>query len=92
MGKYTELLDAGVRIAARFHSHCPQTARLYYHPPADAHSEGHLHCDHDASTGGSDSLNPKNHVQDPHLNSKATFGAKATMWLDSDRFFFYSVS
>ncbi|KAL2932593.1 Exosome complex exonuclease RRP44 [Bienertia sinuspersici] len=33
MGKYTELLDAGVRIAARFHSHCPQTARMYYHPP-----------------------------------------------------------
>ncbi|PWZ14540.1 hypothetical protein Zm00014a_008689 [Zea mays] len=34
MGKYVELLDMGVRIAARFHSHCPQTARLYYHPPA----------------------------------------------------------
>ncbi|OWM78393.1 hypothetical protein CDL15_Pgr016117 [Punica granatum] len=34
MGKYMEILDAGVRIAARFHSHCPQTARLYYHPPA----------------------------------------------------------
>ncbi|KAI5021157.1 hypothetical protein ZWY2020_055002 [Hordeum vulgare] len=26
MGKYVELLDMGVRIAARFHSHCPQTA------------------------------------------------------------------
>ncbi|KAF8114757.1 hypothetical protein N665_0034s0096 [Sinapis alba] len=37
MGKYAELLDAGVRIAARFHSHCPQTARLYYHPPSDNH-------------------------------------------------------
>ncbi|KAF8045485.1 hypothetical protein N665_2263s0002 [Sinapis alba] len=37
MGKYTEMLDAGVRIAARFHSHCPQTARLYYHPPSDSH-------------------------------------------------------
>lgn len=35
MGKYVELLDAGVRIAARFHSHCPQTARLYYHPPSN---------------------------------------------------------
>lgn len=35
MGKYMELLDAGVRIAARFHSHCPQTARLYYHPPSN---------------------------------------------------------
>jgi hypothetical protein len=38
MGKYVELLDMGVRIAARFHSHCPQTARLYYHPPAGAPS------------------------------------------------------
>ncbi|XP_018458788.1 uncharacterized protein LOC130511797 [Raphanus sativus] len=39
MGKYTEMLDAGVRIAARFHSHCPQTARLYYHPPSDSHHQ-----------------------------------------------------
>ncbi|KAJ4812961.1 hypothetical protein LUZ62_025527 [Rhynchospora pubera] len=29
-----ELLDMGVRIAARFHSHCPQTARMYYKPPS----------------------------------------------------------
>ncbi|KAK8629333.1 hypothetical protein V6N13_078177 [Hibiscus sabdariffa] len=81
MGKYLELLDAGVRIAARFHSHCPQTARLYYHPPAN--SQGLHH--------GSDSLNRKNHVQDPHLNSNPTFGVKTTMSLDSARFFFYSV-
>ncbi|RAL45165.1 hypothetical protein DM860_014575 [Cuscuta australis] len=27
------ILDAGVRIAARFNSHCPQTSRMYYHPP-----------------------------------------------------------
>lgn len=33
MGKYVELLDAGIRIAARFNSHCPQTSRMYYHPP-----------------------------------------------------------
>ncbi|OMO71386.1 hypothetical protein COLO4_28276 [Corchorus olitorius] len=44
MGKYMELLDAGVRIAARFHSHCPQTARLYYHPPS--HHEDHHHYYH----------------------------------------------
>jgi hypothetical protein len=31
--KYTELLDMGARIVARFHSHCPQTARMYYKPP-----------------------------------------------------------
>uniref|UniRef100_A0A0A9CQ49 Uncharacterized protein n=1 Tax=Arundo donax TaxID=35708 RepID=A0A0A9CQ49_ARUDO len=40
MGKYVELLDMGVRIAARFHSHCPQTARMYYHPPAGAPTAG----------------------------------------------------
>ncbi|KAL6880082.1 hypothetical protein ACP4OV_011647 [Aristida adscensionis] len=40
MGKYAELLDMGVRIAARFHSHCPQTARMYYHPPAGAPAAG----------------------------------------------------
>ncbi|GFY92223.1 Pituitary adenylate cyclase-activating polypeptide type I receptor like [Actinidia chinensis var. chinensis] len=43
MSKYAELLDVGVRIAARFHSHCPQTARMYYHPPpvnTDPHHGG----------------------------------------------------
>ncbi|KAK9073453.1 hypothetical protein SSX86_007777 [Deinandra increscens subsp. villosa] len=39
MGKYTEILDA-FRIACRFHSHCPQTARMYYHPPAENHRHG----------------------------------------------------
>ncbi|KAK8608397.1 hypothetical protein V6N13_023821 [Hibiscus sabdariffa] len=63
MGKYAELLDAVVRIAARFHSHCPQTARLYYHPPPP-NSQG---CDH-TSTGGSASLGLKTHVQYLHLN------------------------
>ncbi|KAK1265479.1 hypothetical protein QJS04_geneDACA010477 [Acorus gramineus] len=33
MVKCVEILDMGVRIAARFHSHCPQTARMYYKPP-----------------------------------------------------------
>ncbi|GLJ13791.1 hypothetical protein SUGI_0220150 [Cryptomeria japonica] len=32
MAKYLEMLDLCMRIAARFHSHCPQTARMYYHP------------------------------------------------------------
>ena len=41
MGKYVELLDMGVRIAARFHSHCPQTARMYYHPPPSSSAAGH---------------------------------------------------
>ncbi|KAI3847266.1 hypothetical protein MKX03_023941 [Papaver bracteatum] len=26
------MLDFGVRVAARFHPHSPQTARMYYHP------------------------------------------------------------
>ncbi|KAL4376231.1 hypothetical protein GQ457_02G040660 [Hibiscus cannabinus] len=43
MGKYMELLDAGVRAIARFHSHCPQTTRLYYHPPPSSDSQSH-HC------------------------------------------------
>ena len=33
MSRYVEMLDMDVRIAARFHSHCPQTARMYYKPP-----------------------------------------------------------
>ncbi|KAL4558064.1 hypothetical protein LXL04_036260 [Taraxacum kok-saghyz] len=36
MVKYVEMLDLGVRMAARFHSHCPQTARMYYHPPSNS--------------------------------------------------------
>ncbi|KAL0453103.1 UNVERIFIED_CONTAM: hypothetical protein Slati_1288400 [Sesamum latifolium] len=39
---YVEMVGVGVRIVARFHSLCPQTARRYYHPPSAA--------DHDAST------------------------------------------
>ncbi|KAI3954877.1 hypothetical protein MKW92_025249 [Papaver armeniacum] len=41
MGKYIEMLDFGVRIAARFHSHCPHTARMYYHPPNHANLQLH---------------------------------------------------
>ncbi|KMZ61757.1 hypothetical protein ZOSMA_4G00420 [Zostera marina] len=40
MGKYVEMLDMGVRIAARFHSHCPQTGRFYYKPPSKSSSDG----------------------------------------------------
>ncbi|KAE8715008.1 Detected protein of unknown function [Hibiscus syriacus] len=86
IGKYKELLEAGVRVAARFHSHCPQTGRLYYHPPPNSD-----HCDH-SSTVGSANLNRKNQVQDPHVNPKETSAAKATMPLDSAHFIFYSVS
>ncbi|MCL7022218.1 hypothetical protein MKW94_030154 [Papaver nudicaule] len=53
MGKYVEMLDMGVRIAARFHSHCPHTARMYYHPPnhADLHQQ-HKEASIMAATGG----------------------------------------
>ncbi|KAK9683016.1 hypothetical protein RND81_10G112900 [Saponaria officinalis] len=47
MGKYTELIDVGVRIAARFHSHCPQTARLYYHPPSNHDNQHQSTTSHD---------------------------------------------
>ncbi|PWA82609.1 hypothetical protein CTI12_AA174680 [Artemisia annua] len=40
MGKYVEILDLGVRVVARFHSHCPQTARMYYHPPSNKVDNG----------------------------------------------------
>ncbi|KAH7570636.1 hypothetical protein ACOSP7_018944 [Xanthoceras sorbifolium] len=54
MGKYAEILDAGVRIAARFHSKCPQTGRMYYHPPPanqDCEGEGEHHHRHDGVGG-----------------------------------------
>ncbi|KAF5182116.1 hypothetical protein FRX31_028297 [Thalictrum thalictroides] len=39
MSKYMEMLDMGVRIVARSYSHCPQTARMYYHPPSNAQDQ-----------------------------------------------------
>uniref|UniRef100_A0A0E0BAK4 Uncharacterized protein n=1 Tax=Oryza glumipatula TaxID=40148 RepID=A0A0E0BAK4_9ORYZ len=38
--RYVEMLDMGVRIAARFHSHCPHTARMYYKPPQTTADHG----------------------------------------------------
>ncbi|GAB2216222.1 hypothetical protein Drorol1_Dr00023992 [Drosera rotundifolia] len=59
MGKYTELLDMGVRIAARFHSHCPQTSRLYYHPPTTDHHHHHHHEEEAAKSGGGEEAKGK---------------------------------
>ncbi|KAL4600992.1 hypothetical protein ACB092_11G239500 [Castanea dentata] len=54
MGKIVEMLDAGVRIAARFHSHCPQTGRMYYHPPAGSEdNHQHQHQSHGGDSKGS---------------------------------------
>ncbi|KAK6244179.1 hypothetical protein QUC31_010588 [Theobroma cacao] len=83
MGKYMELLDAGVRIAARFHSHCPQTARLYYHPPSNP--EGHHDYHHEARAGSGST----GQVQDPTL--VLSCGAKAAKGLESTELIFYSV-
>ncbi|GFZ02674.1 hypothetical protein Acr_15g0012820 [Actinidia rufa] len=64
MSKYAELLDVGVRIAARFHSHCPQTARLYYHPPPATTDTHHIH--HGGASGDVSArvgdCRPKSHV------------------------------
>lgn len=30
-------------MACRFHSHCPQTSRMYYHPPINAEDNHHNH-------------------------------------------------
>ncbi|CAN1342304.1 hypothetical protein LINPERPRIM_LOCUS39424 [Linum perenne] len=48
MAKYMEILDA-FRIVARFHSHCPQTARMYYHPPAENHHQASSASDSDSA-------------------------------------------
>ncbi|KAJ8747042.1 hypothetical protein K2173_011280 [Erythroxylum novogranatense] len=77
MGKYMEILDAGVRIATRFHSHCPQTARLYYHPPAsDDHHNRHQ--EHGFVGGGGNLI----------LTSEGVgfYGAKAAAGLDPKEF------
>ncbi|XVE95950.1 hypothetical protein REPUB_Repub02eG0179600 [Reevesia pubescens] len=89
MGKYMELLDAGVRIAARFHSHCPQTARLYYHPPPN--TEGQQQ--HEPMPGSRSGSTIQSQVHDhPHPTSMASFGAKAAaMELDFIDLIFYSV-
>nr|KJB36027.1 hypothetical protein B456_006G136900 [Gossypium raimondii] len=93
MGKYSELLGAGVRIAARFHSHCPQTARLYYHPPPNTDACHHCDPSSDGSFGScSTNLSRKSKTPDPNSTPVTSFGAKATVVLDSTHFLFYSIS
>ncbi|KAK8516543.1 hypothetical protein V6N13_097829 [Hibiscus sabdariffa] len=77
MGKYTEILDAGVRIVARFHSHCPQTARLYYHPPANS--------DHH---GGADDIGNIAREVSAHMGFDAP---KAVAGVDVKEFIFFSI-
>ncbi|KAB1200211.1 hypothetical protein CJ030_MR0G007842 [Morella rubra] len=63
MSKFVELIDTGVKIATRFHSHCPQTGRKFYHPPASSDDNSHHHplldlCNYsyDGASGGSSDM------------------------------------
>ncbi|KAK9283869.1 hypothetical protein L1049_012124 [Liquidambar formosana] len=84
MGKYVEILDAGVRIAARFHSHCPHTARMYYHPPANSDDNNHNHHHpHGGATGGVEANGVSTRV--------GSCGAKAVWGVDSTEIILHSV-
>ncbi|KZV36358.1 hypothetical protein F511_03799 [Dorcoceras hygrometricum] len=91
MGKYVEILDAGVRIAARFHSHCPQTARMYYHPPSAVEDHHHVflrQLDHRETSrchGG------KTHYHLRHAADPARSAANSIMSSDSNEFVVYSL-
>ncbi|CAN4080572.1 unnamed protein product [Withania somnifera] len=78
MSKYVELLDTGVRMVARFNSHCPQTSRMYYHPPSK-HDEDH-HLFGGGGCGGN---------SDQTGLSDVRFGAK--MGTDSTDFILYTL-
>ncbi|KAF9617103.1 hypothetical protein IFM89_033269 [Coptis chinensis] len=81
MSKYVELLDMGVRIAARFHSHCPQTARMYYHPPSTVEDQHHHFHFHFYSQHNSNNTSGGN----TDVSNKAMDG------IDTKEFFIYSV-
>lgn len=67
MGKYVALLDAGVRMVARFNSHCPHTSRMYYHPPAKhEHTHHHHHRDGDDDDHCHVSALQNHHHDDDH--------------------------
>ncbi|CAL1352448.1 unnamed protein product [Linum trigynum] len=86
MGKYIELLDVGARIVGRFYSHCPQTARMYYHPPSNADQ---YHQDH---AGVSDQVTAAAAQSSSGVKSAGGFSLKASMGVDSaDQLVMYSV-
>lgn len=86
MGKYMELLDVGVRMACRFHSHCPQTARLYYHPPAghDDATSGHQHQQNDGGSCGGNTWDAAALV--------GRYGSKSGPRIDSTDFILYTIA
>jgi hypothetical protein len=84
MGKIVEMLDAGVRIVARFHSHCPQTGRMYYHPPGG--SDENNHHDLNQSPGGASEVS-----NDVPTSQMRYFGAKAVGGVETTEFILFSV-
>ncbi|KAL6637795.1 hypothetical protein ACP70R_025367 [Stipagrostis hirtigluma subsp. patula] len=64
MSRYVEMLDMGVRVAARFHSHCPQTARMYYKPPQTTTATTAA-----TSSGAGDAADPSGDVRDKQAGS-----------------------
>lgn len=90
MGKYVELLDAGIRMAARFNSHCPQTSRMYYHPPSNhedqqQYSDDHRlhHHSYGVSRGGTNG--------DQSLAVMGLFFPKVEARIDSTDFILYTL-
>lgn len=81
MGKYTEILDLGVRIVARFHSHCPQTARMYYHPPGDHHHDHHFYGGDSGSNSSGGDIS----------GLVGIFGSKALVGFDTTDLNIYSI-
>ncbi|KAK1285067.1 hypothetical protein QJS10_CPB20g00445 [Acorus calamus] len=71
MVKCVEILDMGVRIAARFHSHCPQTARMYYKPPQTPPPS--------PSDGGKDEIK-KDHRSEKGLSISAVDSTELIFW------------
>ncbi|KAK6804056.1 hypothetical protein RDI58_001840 [Solanum bulbocastanum] len=89
MSKYVELLDTGVRMVARFNSHCPQTSRMYYHPPA-RHDEHHHH--NLQISGGDGGKNYQIGVSGGEKVSGVRFGSVvAKMGTDSNDFILFTV-
>ncbi|KAL6565644.1 hypothetical protein OROHE_004699 [Orobanche hederae] len=86
MGKYLELLDAGVRIVCRFHSHCPQTARLYYHPPA-GHEDAVHHHEQQQDGGGCGGRTTREAAA-----AAGAFGSKGAARIDTTDFILYTVA
>ncbi|TMX00208.1 hypothetical protein EJD97_001195 [Solanum chilense] len=85
MGKYTEIVDVGVRIVARFHSHCPQTARMYYHPPSNIHgnaSDFSRRCK-------KEKLGFIAHNQES--NSMESYGVETSMYVDTADFIVHTL-